>query len=210
MIQNFYSFEPNLPKTIKSKERFNDAYTTALNAVSGAKEHWRVLLATPEIADRCRDIDEALDDKAAILAYYAEKIAAVEALPVPPTEKAKMLREWNQAKTDAEKHLNGLEEAIDSLPGGYITYENYNPDSLSISNKDLMEYATKQSTIKTPTEAHELYEKFMAAIQAIQDFHDYEREKGLNERDFISIIGHIHTAEEFASNWVYGTWRNYK
>ena len=133
MIQNFYNYEPNLPKTVQSKDKFNQAYSEALNAVSEAKEHWRALLATPEIADRCKDIDVALDDKAAIIAYYTEKIAAVEALPVPPSEKAKMLQEWQSAKDDAEAHLNALEDAMDSLPCGYITYEDDNPDSVSIS-----------------------------------------------------------------------------
>ena len=207
--QNFYTYEPTLPKSIKSKERFNDAYQTALNAAKQAKQHWSALLATPEIADRCRDIDKCLDDKAAIIAYYDEKIAAVEALPVPPTEKAKMLREWQSAKDDASTHLNGLEEALDSLPCGYITYEDNDPESVTISRKNLLEYATNESKIPVPDEARELYAKFLAAIKAINDFHTYEREKGYNERDFISIIGHIHNAEEFASNFIFGTWKKY-
>ena len=208
MIQNFYSYDPNLPQTIKSKERFNKAYTDALNAVRQAKLHWSALLATPEIADRCRDIDKALDDKAAIIAYYTEKIAAVEALPVPPTEKAKMLREWQSAKDDASTHLNGLEEALDSLPCGYITYEDNDPESVTISRKNLLEYATSESKIPVPDEARELYAKFLAAIKAINDFHQYEQEKGYNERDFISILGHIHNAEDFASNFIFGTWKS--
>ena len=210
MIQNFYNYEPNLPKTVQSKDKFNQAYSEALNAVSEAKEHWRALLATPEIADRCKDIDVALDDKAAIIAYYTEKIAAVKALPVPPSEKAKMLQEWQSAKDDAEAHLNALEDAMDSLPCGYITYEDDNPDSVSISCKDLLEYANKESEIQIPDEARELYSKFLAVINAIRDFHQYEKEKGLNERDFISVISHIHSAEEFANNWIMGTWKVYK
>lgn len=210
MIQNFYHYEPTLPKSIKSKERFNDAYQTALNAVSEAKQHWRALLATPEIKDRLQDINKALDEKESIIDYYSKKIAEVEALPVPPSEKAKMLQEWKSAKDDAEAHLNALEDAMDSLPCGYITYEDDNPDSVSISCKDLLEYANKESEIQIPDEARELYSKFLAAIKAIQDFHEYEREKGYNERDFISILGHIHTAEEFASNFIFGTWKKYK
>lgn len=205
--QNFYTYEPTLPKSIKSKERFNDAYQTALNAAKQAKQHWSALLATPEIADRCRDIDVALDDKAAIIAYYAEKIAAVEALPVPPTEKARMIQEWQSAKDDAETHLNGLEDALDSMPCGYIQYESDAPESVAIKSKYLLEYANNQSTILIPEEAHELYSKFIAAIQAINDFHEYEKEKGYNQRDFISILGHIHNAEEFAYNWATGTWK---
>lgn len=208
--QNFYHYDPNLPQTIRSKERFNQAYSEALNAVEQAKQHWRALLATPEIADRCRDIDKALDDKEAIIAYYTEKIKEVEALPLPHQEKIKLTQEWQRAKSDAETHLNGLEDAFDSLPCGYINYEENNPDSVSITNKDLMEYATNESKIQIPDEAGELYSKFLAAIKAIQDFHDYEKEKGYNQRDFISIIGHIHNAEEFASNFIFGTWKNYK
>lgn len=210
MVQNFYNYEPNLPKTVQSKAKFNEAYTTALNAVEEAKTHWVALLSIQEIKDRLQDINKALDEREEISLYLSQKIREVEALPIPQTEKAKLIQEWKNIKADAERHLTGLEEALDSLPCGYITYENDNPDSLSITNKDLLEYATKQSTIKTPTEAHELYEKFMAAIKAIQDFHKYEREEGYNERDFISIIGHIHNAEEFASNFIYGTWKTYK
>ena len=73
-----------------------------------------------------------------------------------------------------------------------------------------MEFATNESKIQIPEEARELYSQFLAAIQAIQDFHQYERDNGLNERDFISIIGHIHNAEEFATNWIYGTWKKYQ
>lgn len=210
MIQNFYSFEPNLPKTIKSKERFNDAYQTALNAVKEAKEHWSALLSTPEIKDRCKDIDKCLDEKESILAYYSKKISEVEALPLPHKEKIKLTQEWERAKDDAEVHLNGLEEAMDSLPCGYITYDQSDPETIAISSKDLMEYATTQSKIQVKDEARELYARFMAAIQAINDFHAYEKEKGLNERDFISVISHIHSAEEFASNWIMGTWKVYK
>lgn len=210
MIQSIYNYDPNLPQTIKSKERFNDAYSEALNAVKQAKEHWSALLATPEIKDRCKDINVALDEKESIIDYYSKKIAEVEALPVPPSEKAKMLQEWKSAKDDAEAHLNALEDAMDSLPCGYITYEDDNPDSVSISCKDLLEYANKESEIQIPDEARELYSKFLAVINAIRDFHQYEKEKGLNERDFISVISHIHSAEEFANNWIMGTWKVYK
>lgn len=208
--QNFYKFEPKLPRTIKSKAKFNKAYTDALNAVKQAKEHWRALLATPEIANRCRDVDKCLDDKEVIIAYYTEKIASVEALPLPPTEKAKMLQEWQSAKDEAETHLNQLEDAMDSMQCGMIHYDQGDPESLSIDEKDLKEFATIISTIIIPDEARELYSKFLAAIQAINDFHEYERKKDYNERDFISIIGHIRDAEEFASNWVYGTWKKYQ
>lgn len=207
MIQNFYNYEPNLPKTVQSKAKFNEAYTTALNAVEEAKTHWVALLSTPEIQDRCTDIDKCLDEKEYILAYYSKKISAVEALPLPHQEKIKLTQEWQRAKDDASTHLNGLEEAMDSLPCGYITYENSDPESITISGKDLLEYANSQSKILVPDEARELYSKFLAAIKAIQDFHNYEKEKGLNQRDFISVISHIHSAEEFAYNWATGTWK---
>lgn len=207
MIQNFYHYEPTLPKSIKSKERFNDAYQTALNAVKEAKEHWIALLSIDEIKDKLQNINKALDEREEISLNLSQKIREVEALPIPQTEKAKLIQEWKNIKADAERHLTGLEEAFDTLPCGYITYEENNPDSVSITNKDLLEYATNQSKIQIPDEARELYSKFLAAIKAIQDFHEYEREKGYNERDFISIIGHIHNAEEFASNYIYGTWK---
>lgn len=209
MTENFYKYDSNLPQTIRSKERFNQAYTTALNAVEEAKTHWVALLSIPEIKDRLQDINKALDEREEISLYLSKKIREVEALPIPQTEKAKLIQEWKTIKADAERHLTGLEEAFDTLPCGYITYEENNPDSVSITNKDLLEYATNQSKINVPDEARELYARFMAAIQAINDFHTYEREKGYNERDFISIIGHIHNAEEFATNWIMGTWKKY-
>ena len=210
MIQNFYTYEPNLPETVKSKDKFNQSYEKALNAVQQAKVHWSALLSVQEIKDRLKDINKALDEKEEISLYFSQKIKEVEALPLPSNEKAKILKEWQKIKAEAEKHLNGLEEAFDTLPCGYIDYEENKPETLTISEKSLKEYATKESLINVPDEARELYNKFLAAISAINDFHRYEKQKGLNERDFISILGHIHNSEEFASNYVFGTWKKYQ
>ena len=210
MIQNFYTYEPNLPETVKSKDKFNDAYDRALNAVEKAKTHWSALLSVQEIEERLRDINKALDEREEISRYFSQKIKEVEALPLPSTEKAKILQEWQKIKAETEAHLSALEEAFDTLPCGYMDYEENRPDTLTISEKSLKEYATKESLINVPEEARELYNKFLAAISAINEFHTYEKEKNLNERDFISILGHVHSAEEFAKNWVYGTWKKYQ
>lgn len=210
MTQNFYTYEPNLPETVKSKDKFNEAYERALNAVQQAKTHWGALLSIPEIKDRLSDINKALDEKEEISLYFSEKIKEVEALPLPSTEKAKILQEWLKIKAETEAHLTALEEAFDTLPCGYMDYEENRPDTLTISEKSLKEYATRESLIQVPDEARELYNKFLAAISAINEFHTYEKEKNLNERDFISILGHVHSAEEFAKNWVYGTWKKYQ
>lgn len=210
MIQNFYHYQPNLPQTISSKERFNEAYERALNAVQQAKTHWGALLSIPEIKDRLSDINKALDEKEEISLYFSEKNKEVEALPLPSTEKAKILQEWQKIKAETEAHLSALEEAFDTLPCGYMDYEENRPDTLTISEKSLKEYATKESLINVPEEARELYNKFLEAISAINEFHRYEKEKNLNERDFISILGHIHSAEEFASNYIFGTWKKYQ
>lgn len=209
MIQNFYDYQPNLPQTISSKERFNQAYDRALNAVQQAKTHWSALLTIREIEDRLSDINKALDEREEISLYFSEKIKEVEALPLPSNEKAKLQQEWQKLKAKAEKHLNALEEAFDELPCGYLDYEENKPETLTISEKSLKEYAYKESLINVPNEAKELYSKFLVAIQAIKEFHDYEREKKLNERDFISILGHIHNSEEFASNYIFGTWKKF-
>lgn len=209
MIQNFYNYQPNLPQTISSKERFNEAYERALNAVQQAKTHWGALLSIPEIKDRLSDINKALDEREEISLYFSEKIKEVEALPLPSTEKAKLLNEWQKIKAETEAHLSVLEEAFDELPCGYLEYEENRPETLTISEKSLKEYATRESLIQVPDEARELYSKFLAAISAINDFHRYEKQKGLNERDFISVLGHIHNAEEFAQNWIFGTWKKY-
>ena len=209
MIQKFYQYEPNLPEAVKSKDKFNQAYERALNAVEKAKTHWSALLAIPEIKDRVEDINKALDEKEEISRYFSEKIKQVEALPLPSNEKAKLLHEWQKIKADTEAHLTSLEEAFDTLPCGYIDYEGNKPETLTISEKSLKEYATKESLIQVPEEARELYSKFLAAISAINEFHTYEKEKNLNERDFISILGHIHNSEEFASNYIFGTWKKF-
>ena len=210
MIQNFYHYQPNLPQTISSKERFNEAYERALNAVQQAKVHWGALLSIEEIKEPLKDINKALDEREEISCYFSQKIKQVEALPLPSNEKAKLQQEWQKLKAKAEKHLNALEEAFDELPCGYLDYEENKPETLTISEKNLKEYATKESLINVPDEARELYNKFFAAISAINEFHRYEKEKNLNERDFISILGHVHSAEEFAKNWVYGTWKKYQ
>ena len=209
MIQKFYQYEPNLPEAVKSKDKFNQAYERALNAVEKAKTNWSALLSIEEIKEPLRDINKALDEREEISLYLSQKIKEVEALPLPSTEKAKLLQEWQKIKAETEAHLTGLEEAFDELPCGYIEYEESKPETLTISEKSLKEYATKESQITVPDEARELYSKFLAAIKAINEFHTYEKEKGLNERDFISILGHIHSAEEFAQNWIFGTWKIY-
>ena len=210
MIQNFYDYQPNIPQTISSKERFNEAYERALNAVQQAKVHWGALLSIEEIKEPLKDINKALDEREEISCYFSQKIKQVEALPLPSNEKAKLQQEWQKLKAKAEKHLNALEEAFDELPCGYLDYEENKPETLTISEKNLKEYATKESLINVPDEARELYNKFFAAISAINEFHRYEKEKNLNERDFISILGHIHSAEEFASNYIFGTWKKYQ
>ena len=210
MIQKLYEFEENLPQTISSRERFNEAYDRALNAVQQAKTHWGALLSIPEIKDSLSDINKALDEREEISRHFSEKINEVEALPLPNNEKAKLLNEWQKIKAETEAHLTALEEAFDSLPCGYLEYEENKPETLTISEKNLKEYATKESLINVPDEARELYNKFLEAISAINEFHRYEKEKNLNERDFISILGHIHSAEEFASNYIFGTWKKYQ
>lgn len=210
MIQKLYEFEENLPQTISSRERFNEAYDRALNAVQQAKTHWGALLSIPEIKDSLSDINKALDEREEISRHFSEKINEVEALPLPNNEKAKLLNEWQKIKAETEAHLTALEEAFDSLPCGYLEYEESKPETLTISTKSLKEYATKESLIQVPGEARELYSKFLAAISAINEFHTYEKEKNLNERDFISILGHVHSAEEFAQNWIFGTWKIYQ
>lgn len=210
MIQNFYHYQPNLPQAISSKDKFNDAYDRALNAVEKAKTNWSALLSIQEVKDRLSDINKALDEKEEISLYFSAKIKQVEALPLPSTEKAKILQEWQKIKAETEAHLTSLEEAFDELPCGYLDYEENKPETLRISEKSLKEYATRESLIQVPDEARELYSKFLVAIKAINEFHTYEKQKGLNERDFISILGHIHNSEEFASNYVFGTWKKYQ
>lgn len=205
----FDIYEDKLPLTIMDKDKAREASKEALQAIKEAKKHWSALLNMPELADRCYSLDEAHDTLYTYKELYAEKIKAVEAMPLPSATKANMIAEWQQAQQQAAHHFEELDKALDAIPGCFMCYSDGDPESLSISPKDLQHIEKMVATIKVPQEAQELYSKFLDACKAIEAFHQYEREQGYNVRHFVDVCMNVTSAEDFARCFVNGTWKLY-
>lgn len=206
----FDIYEDKLPLTIMDKDKAREASKEALQAIKEAKKHWSALLQMPELADRCYSLDEAHDTLYTYKELYAEKIQAVETMPLPSATKANMIAEWQQAEQQAAHHLKELDKALDAIPGNFMCYSDGDVESLSISPKDLQHIEKMVGTIQVPDEAQEIYRKFLDACKAIEAFHSYEREHGYNVRHFVDVCMHVTSAEEFARCFVNGTWKPYK
>lgn len=209
MNLRFDIYSPELPQTIQDKEKEREAHSDTLQAISEAKKHWGALLNIPELEDRCYNLDEACDTLFTFKDLYAVKIKGVEKMPLPSATKAQMIKEWREAEKQAESHLKALNQALDKIPDGYLSYADGEPESLSISPKDFMAIEKQAGTIKVPDEAQELYHKFLDACQAIEAFHTYEKNKGYNVRHFVDVCMNVTSAEEFAKCFVNGTWKKY-
>ena len=205
----FDIYTPELPQSIQNKDKEREAYKDTLQAIEEAKEHWRALINMPELVDRCYNLDEASDTLFTYKDMYAVKIKGVEKMPLPSATKAQMIMEWREAEKQAESHLQALNNALDKIPDGYLSYSDGDPESLCISPKDLMAIEKQAGAIKVPDEAQELYNKFVEACKAIEAFHTYEKNKGYNVRHFVDVCMHVTSAEDFAKCFVNGTWKNY-
>ena len=205
----FDIYEDKLPLTIMDKDKAREASKEALQAIKEAKKHWSALLQMPELADRCYSLDEAHDTLYTYKELYAEKIQAVETMPLPSSTKASMIKEWEQAQQQAACHLSELDKALNAIPGCYMEYTDDDPDSLTISPQDIKNIEKLMGTIDVPDEAQELYLRFVDACNAIEAFHQYERERGYNVRHFVDVCMHVTSAEDFARCFVNGTWKPY-
>ena len=205
----FDIYTPELPQSIKDKDKEREAHKDTLQAISEAKNHWSALLNMPELVDRCYNLDEASDTLFTFKELYADKIKGVETMPLPPASKAQMIMEWRAAEKQAESHLQALNKALDKIPDGYLSYSDGDPESLSISPKDLMAIEKQAGEIQVPKEAQELYKIFLDACKAIEAFHTYEQEKGYNVRHFVDVCMHVTSAEDFAKCFANGTWKKY-
>lgn len=206
----FDIYEDKLPQTIHDIDKAREARKDAMQAITEAKKHWSALLNMPELADRCYSLDEAHDSLFTYQELYDEKIKAVETMPLPSSTKANMIAEWKHAQQQAAHHFEELDKALDAIPGCFMCYSDGDPESLRISPKDMQHIEKMVGTIKVPDEAQELYSKFLDACWAIEAFHQYEREHGYNVRHFVDVCMHVTSAEEFAANFIFGTWKNYK
>lgn len=205
----FDVYLPELPKTFQDKNKERESHKETLQAISEAKKHWRALINMPELVDRCYNLDEACDTLFTYKDMFAEKIKAVENMPLPSASKNKMIIEWRAAEKQAAYHLNELNKALDKIPDGYLSYADGDPESLCISPKDLMAIEKQAGAMRVPDEAQELYNKFLDACKAAEAFHKYQREKGYNVRHFVDVCMNVTSAEDFARCFVNGTWKKY-
>lgn len=205
----FDIYTPELPQSIQDRDTEREAHSQTLQAISEAKEHWSELLKMPELVDRCYNLDEASDTLFTFKELYADKIKGVEIMPLPPATKAQMIMEWRAAEKQAENHLKALNNALDKIPDGYLSYSDGDPESLCVSPKDMRAIEKQSGEIQVPKEAQELYHKFLDACKAIEAFHTYQREKGYNVRHLVDVCMHVTSAEDFARCFVNGTWKKY-
>ena len=205
----FDIYEAELPQTIHDKDKARAASKDALKAIAEAKKHWKALRQIPELSEKCRTLDEAHDTLYTYQELYAEKIKAVEAMPLPSSTKASMIKEWEQAKQQAAYHINELNKALEAIPGCFMEYADDDPDSLTISPRDLKNIEKLVGTVDVPDEAQDLYLRFIDACNAIEAFHQYEREQGYNVRHFVDVCMNVTSAEDFARCFVNGTWKLY-
>ena len=130
MNLRFDIFLPELPQSIKDKDKEREAHKDTLQAISEAKNHWGALLRMPELVDRCYNLDEASDTLFTFKELYADKIKGVEKMPLPSATKAQMITEWREAEKQAESHLQALNNALDKIPDGYLSYSDGDPESI--------------------------------------------------------------------------------
>lgn len=205
---NKMNFEQKLPDKVQVREKRRETEREISRNLAAIKEHWAALINIPEISERVKDINQALDYEDLLLSID-KKIKEVQAMPVPVTDKNEIIGEWREIKRQVQYHCEKLVEAEEYFPCGYVTIEDGNPSSADISPKDRKELEIKGSTVQVPQEAKDLYEVFMKVVQAVKEFEEYQFNHNLNIRDFVSCVMHIRNAEEFAKNWINGTWKRY-
>ena len=202
------NFDKSLPDYVQDREKRRETEREISRNLAAIKEHWAALLAIPEIAERVKDINQALDYEDLLLSID-KKIKEVEAMPLPITDKNEVVQEWKEILRNIQFNCEKLVEAEEYFPCGYVTIEDGNPSSVDISPKDRKIMEDKGATVAVPQEAKDLYQVFYKVVQAAKEFEDYQFNHNLNVRDFIGCITHIRNAEEFAKKWLNGTWKRY-
>lgn len=202
------NFEKSLPDVVQVREKRRETEREISRNLAAIKEHWAALLDIPEISEKVKDINLALDYEDLLLSID-KKITEVQAMPLPITDKNEVIQEWKEIKRNIQFHCEKLVEAEEYFPCGYVTMEEGKPETVDISPKDRKELEIKGATVAVPDAAKELYQVFMKVVEAAQEYEKYQFNKNLNVRDFISTITHIRDAEEFAKNWISGTWKRF-
>lgn len=201
-------FEEKLPDFIQVMERRRETRREIDRRLAEIREHWSAMLAIPEIAEKAKDICQALTYED-FLPDIDKKIADVQAMPLPITDKNEVIREWKEIKRQIIFHGEKLVEAEEFFPLGYVYIEYGKPESVTIRPKDRKEIEDKGATVAVPQEAKDLYNVFMKVVDAAKEFENYQFIHNLNVRDFISVVTHVRDTEDFAKNWINGTWKRY-
>lgn len=201
-------FENTLPDTVQDREKRRDAERDISRHLEEIRTHWAALLQIPEVAEKCKDIDVACEYEN-FITDIEKKIAEVQAMPLPITDKNQVICEWKEISRNIQYHAEKLIQAVDYFPCGYLTIEDGNPSTVDIIPKFRKELEDKGATVAVPQEAKELYQVFLNVVEAAREFEEYQASHNLNVRDFVSCVEHIRTAEDFAKNWINGTWKKY-
>lgn len=202
------NFDKSLPDYVQDREKRRETEREISRNLAAIREHWKAMQSIPEIAEKAKDIDVACEYDI-LMSDIDKKISEVQAMPLPITDKNEVMCEWKEIKRQVQYHGEKLLDAVDYFPCGYLIIDNGNPDAVDISPKDRRELEIKGSTVAVPDAAKELYQVFMKVVEAAQEYEKYQFNKNLNVRDFISTITHIRDAEDFAKNWISGTWKRY-
>lgn len=184
------NFSNSLPDYVQDRERRRETEREISRNLAEIRNHWKAMQSIPEIAEKCKDIDVACEYEF-LLENIDKKIAEVQAMPLPITDKNEVICEWKEIKRQVQYHGEKLLDAVDYFPCGYLIIDDGNPDAVDISPKDRRELETKGATVAVPQEAKDLYQVFIKVIQAAKEFEDYQFNHNLNVRDFISCITHI-------------------
>lgn len=193
------NFSNSLPDYVQDRERRRETEREISRNLAEIRNHWKAMQSIPEIAEKCKDIDVACEYEF-LLENIDKKIAEVQAMPLPITDKNEVICEWKEIKRQVQYHGEKLLDAVDYFPCGYLIIDDGNPDAVDISPKDRRELETKGATVAVPQEAKDLYQVFIKVIQAAKEFEDYQFNHNPNVRDFISCITHIRNSEDFAKN----------
>ena len=201
-------FEENLPDFIQIMERRRETRREIDKRLAEIREHWAAMLAIPEISEKVKDINQALAYED-LLPPIDKKIDDVQAMPLPITDQTEVIAELKEIKRQIIYHAEKLVEAYEYFPCGYVVFEYGQPDAVTMRPRDRRDMEDAGATVAVPDEAKELYESFMNVVKAAKEFENYQFLHNLNVRDFISVVTHVRGAEDFAKNWINGTWKRY-
>lgn len=201
-------FAESLPDFIQDMEARRETSREISRKLADVKKYWQAMQNIPEIAEKTKDIDVACEYEF-LIEEIDKKIADVQSMPLPAAEKAKLIADWTEIRRLIQVNGGKLVEAADYFPGGYLSIENNDPESVTIKPIDRQQLEEEGATIAVPQEAKELYEQFMKVVRAAEEWENYQYAHNLNIRDFVSTYTHISSAEDFAKNWLKGTWKRF-